>query len=186
MKKKKKRRDFYGFCTYCMNRKRIFHELLEPIDSHFTKMITFYYEASKETFILQNARSWRIFCWITHSYTYTKNKRNYVGFRILIKTALLCQRKDSYTDSVYSKYTFGTILTILQRLNISSFLFTDPIFYRIDSPFWLYKNMWSSACLEARENVLLLILLPVFDTGSFIALLYLPYLLRVGYSSVRV
>ena len=38
-------------------------------------------------------------------------------------------------------------------------------------------NMWSSACLEARENVLLLILLPVFDTGSFIANLYLPYLL---------
>jgi len=38
-------------------------------------------------------------------------------------------------------------------------------------------NMWSSACLEARENVLLLIFLPVFDTGSFIANLYLPYLL---------
>jgi cytochrome b559 alpha subunit len=37
--------------------------------------------------------------------------------------------------------------------------------------------MWSSACLEARENVLLLILLPVFDTGSFIANLYLSYLL---------
>lgn len=51
---------------------------------------------------------------------------------------------------------------------------------------WLYKNMWSSACLEAQENVLLLILLPVFDTGSFIALLYLPYSLRVGYSSARV
>ncbi|KAJ6852060.1 photosystem II protein V [Iris pallida] len=50
----------------------------------------------------------------------------------------------------------------------------------------MYKNLWSSACLEARENVLLLILLPVFDTGSFIALLYLPYSLRVGYSLVRV
>ena len=37
--------------------------------------------------------------------------------------------------------------------------------------------MWSWACLEAQENVLLLILLPVFDTGSFIANLYLPYLL---------
>ncbi|KAK3230494.1 hypothetical protein Dsin_002375 [Dipteronia sinensis] len=37
--------------------------------------------------------------------------------------------------------------------------------------------MWSSACLEAQENVLLLILLPVFDTGSFIANLYLSYLL---------
>ncbi|KAK1259668.1 hypothetical protein QJS04_geneDACA017992 [Acorus gramineus] len=45
--------------------------------------------------------------------------------------------------------------------------------------------MWSSACLEARENALLLILLPVFDTGLFIALLYLPYSLRVGYSSVQ-
>ena len=42
------------------------------------------------------------------------------------------------------------------------------------SPFWLYKNMWSSTCLEAQENVLLLILLPVSDTGLFIALLYLP------------
>jgi len=27
---------------------------------------------------------------------------------------LLCQKKDSYTDSVYSKDTFGTILVILQ------------------------------------------------------------------------
>nr|YP_009521138.1 photosystem II protein V [Gossypium lobatum]AXP84398.1 photosystem II protein V [Gossypium lobatum] len=72
-----------------------------------------------------------------------------------------------------------------------------------------YKNMWSSACLEAQENVLLLILLPVFDTelghsleaqenvlllillpvfdtGSFIVLLYLPYSSRVGYSSAQV
>ncbi|KAF7076653.1 hypothetical protein CFC21_081271, partial [Triticum aestivum] len=40
-------------------------------------------------------------------------------------------------------------------------------------------------CLEARENALLLILLPVFDTWLFIALLYLPYSLRVGYSSAR-
>ena len=47
----------------------------------------------------------------------------------------------------------------------------------------MYKNFGSSACLEARENVLLLILLPVFDTGLFIALLYLPYSLRVGYLS---
>ena len=38
-------------------------------------------------------------------------------------------------------------------------------------------NMWSLACLEAGEPVLLLILLPVFDTGSFITNLYLPYLL---------
>ncbi|KAG5615252.1 hypothetical protein H5410_015076 [Solanum commersonii] len=45
--------------------------------------------------------------------------------------------------------------------------------------------MWSSACLEAHENVRLLKLLPVFDTGSFIALLYLPYSLRVGYLSAQ-
>ncbi|KAK7234255.1 hypothetical protein RIF29_47060 [Crotalaria pallida] len=38
--------------------------------------------------------------------------------------------------------------------------------------------MWSSTCLEAQENVLLLILLPVFDTGLFIALQYPPYSLR--------
>ncbi|KAI5661765.1 hypothetical protein M9H77_21088 [Catharanthus roseus] len=43
--------------------------------------------------------------------------------------------------------------------------------------------MWSSACLEAQKNVLLLILSPVFDTVSFIVLLYLPYSMRVGYSS---
>ncbi|TYG86065.1 hypothetical protein ES288_A13G105600v1 [Gossypium darwinii] len=39
-------------------------------------------------------------------------------------------------------------------------------------------NMWSSACLEARENVLLRIFLPVFETRSFIANLYLSYLLN--------
>lgn len=36
-------------------------------------------------------------------------------FLILIEIALLCQKKDSYTDSVYSKDTLGTLLTILQR-----------------------------------------------------------------------
>ncbi|KAL4303797.1 hypothetical protein GQ457_10G004590 [Hibiscus cannabinus] len=33
---------------------------------------------------------------------------------------------------VYSKNTFGTILTISQRLSFSEFPFTDPIFYGID------------------------------------------------------
>lgn len=68
-----------------------------------------------------------------------KEEKNYVVFRISvpIETALLCQRKDSYTDSVYSKYTFGTKLTISQRWNISSFPFTDPIFHGIDSLFVL-------------------------------------------------
>nr|YP_010884001.1 photosystem II protein V [Helleborus torquatus]WIW41700.1 photosystem II protein V [Helleborus torquatus] len=35
--------------------------------------------------------------------------------------------------------------------------------------------------MEARENVHLLIILPVFDTGSFITFLYIPYSLRVGF-----
>ncbi|RYR49002.1 hypothetical protein Ahy_A07g035267 [Arachis hypogaea] len=34
--------------------------------------------------------------------------------------------------------------------------------------------MWSSTCLEALENVLFLILLPLFDAGLFIALPYPP------------
>ena len=47
---------------------------------------------------------------------------------------MLCQKKDSYTDSVYSKNTLGTILTISQRLKFSEFTFTDLIFYGIDPP----------------------------------------------------
>lgn len=46
---------------------------------------------------------------------------------------MLRQRKDSYTDLVYSKYAFGTRMTISQRCNISSFPFTDAIFQEIDS-----------------------------------------------------
>lgn len=99
-----------------------------------------------------------------------------------MKIALLCQKKDSYTDSVDSKNTLGTLLTISQRCNLSEFEFTDSSFTE-SIP---YENIWSSVCLEAQENVLLLILLPVFDTGSFIALLYLPYSLRAGYSSAPV
>nr|YP_010461426.1 photosystem II cytochrome b559 alpha subunit [Allium xiangchengense]UUF92673.1 photosystem II cytochrome b559 alpha subunit [Allium xiangchengense] len=54
----------------------------------------------------------------------------------MIETALLCQRKDSYTDSVYSKYTFGTKLTISQEKDaVVCFSFTDPIFHGIDSFF---------------------------------------------------
>lgn len=51
-------------------------------------------------------------------------------FPILIESALLCQKKDSYTDSVYSKDALGTILTISQRF-FSEFTFT-AIFYGID------------------------------------------------------
>lgn len=50
----------------------------------------------------------------------------------MIEIALLCQKKNSYTDSVYSKDALGTILTILQRFNFSQFPFTDLIFYGID------------------------------------------------------
>ncbi|MFQ6667154.1 hypothetical protein Gotur_033264 [Gossypium turneri] len=52
---------------------------------------------------------------------------------------LLCQKKDNYTDSVYSKNTFGTILTISQRLSFGEFPFTDPIFYGIDP---LHRKMF--------------------------------------------
>ncbi|KAF4400813.1 hypothetical protein G4B88_004356 [Cannabis sativa] len=47
---------------------------------------------------------------------------------------LLCQMKNSYTDSVYSKETLGTLLTISQRSDFSEFLFTDFIFYGVDPP----------------------------------------------------
>ena len=52
----------------------------------------------------------------------------------MIEIALLCQKKDSYTDSVDSKSTLGTILTISQRFQFSEFPFTDLIFYGIDPP----------------------------------------------------
>lgn len=48
----------------------------------------------------------------------------------MIEISLLCQKKDSYTDWVYSKDTLGTILTILQRFNFSKC--ADLIFYGID------------------------------------------------------
>ncbi|TYH38327.1 hypothetical protein ES332_D12G102800v1 [Gossypium tomentosum] len=44
----------------------------------------------------------------------------------------------------------------------------------------------TSTCLEARENVLLRIFLPVFETGSFIANLYLPYLLNELWGTIEV
>ncbi|KAD6118874.1 hypothetical protein E3N88_10145 [Mikania micrantha] len=56
---------------------------------------------------------------------------------LILFLALLCQKKDSYTDSVYSKDALGTILTISQRF-FSEFTFT-AIFYGIDplNPFFL-------------------------------------------------
>ncbi|MBA0878420.1 hypothetical protein Goshw_025243, partial [Gossypium schwendimanii] len=60
-----------------------------------------------------------------------EEERNYLALHIdiLIEITLLCQKKDSYTNSVYFKNTFGTILTISQRLSFSEFPFTNPIFY---------------------------------------------------------
>lgn len=106
-----------------------------------------------------------------------KKERLYHFFSILIEIALLCQKKDSYTDSVYSKDTLGTTIEDLTKMKSQWISIYWSYLSQNRSPFLLYMNMWSSACLEARENVLLLILLPVFDTGSFIANLYLPYLL---------
>jgi hypothetical protein len=50
----------------------------------------------------------------------------------LIKIALLCQKKDSYTNWVYSKDALGTLLMISQRCLFSKFPFPDLIFYGID------------------------------------------------------
>lgn len=47
---------------------------------------------------------------------------------------MLCQKKDSYTDSVYSKETLGTLLTISQGFDFSKWKFTDFIFYEVDPP----------------------------------------------------
>lgn len=69
---------------------------------------------------------------------------------ILFKIALLCQKKGSYTDSVYSKNTFGTILTISQRLSFSKFPFTDPIFYGID-PLQEYVELSMSGSTGERS-----------------------------------
>ena len=63
---------------------------------------------------------------------------------------MLCQKKHSYTDSVYSKNTFGTILTISQRLNFSEFQFTDLIFYRI-APLQEYAEFSMSGSTGERS-----------------------------------
>ena len=52
----------------------------------------------------------------------------------MIESALLCQKKDSYTYSVYSKDALGTILTISQRFSFSKLKLTYLIFYGIDPP----------------------------------------------------
>lgn len=81
-----------------------------------------------------------------------EDERNYLALHvdILFEIALLCQKKDSYTDSVYSKNTFGTILTISQRLSFSKFLFTDPIFYGID-PLQEYVELGMSGSTGERS-----------------------------------
>ncbi|TYG57017.1 hypothetical protein ES288_D08G109900v1 [Gossypium darwinii] len=65
---------------------------------------------------------------------FSEEERNYLALHvdILFEIALLCQMKDSYTDLIYSKNTFGRILMISQRLSFGEFLFTDPIFFEIN------------------------------------------------------
>ena len=112
---------------------------------------------------------------VLHWQATRKEERKSHLFSILIEIALLCQKKVRYTDSVYSKDTLGTLLKISMKSQLIS-IYWSHLSQNL-SPLLLYMNMWSSACLEAGENVLLLILLPVFDTGSFITNLYLPHLL---------
>ena len=58
---------------------------------------------------------------ILHRQAPRKEETNYLvlHFDTYCENALLRQKKDSYTDSVYSKDALGTILTISQRLNFS-------------------------------------------------------------------
>ncbi|CAN6482995.1 unnamed protein product [Victoria cruziana] len=75
---------------------------------------------------------------------------------MLIEITLLCQRKDSYTDSVYSKYTLGTILTISQRFDISISPFTDLYLSRNRSPFdcILELSMFGSGGERTFANII--------------------------------
>ena len=90
----------------------------------------------KKTLILQEFEEFSIKWYkILHRQATRKEERNYLTlhFDTYCEIALLCQKKDSYTDSVYSKDTLGTILTISQRffsvnfhLLISSFTESTP------------------------------------------------------------
>ena len=73
---------------------------------------------------------------ILHRQATRKEETNYLTlhFDIDCEIALLCQKKDSYTDSVYSKDALGTILTISQRFSFSKLKLTYLIFYGIDPP----------------------------------------------------
>ena len=147
----------------------LFHELLEPnrSDSHFTGSSIY---------------KRGIFYWMAHGFALTSNKKGrkkyYItSFLYWLKLRCCVKRR----IAIRIRYTIKTpsvpLLKISQRWNLSEFPFTDPIFHRINPPLLLYMNMWSLTCLEAWDNVLLLILLPIFDIGSFIVNLYLPYLL---------
>lgn len=90
-----------------------------PSDSHFT-LSSVYSPKSiiKKTLILQEFEEFSIKWYkILHRQATRKEERNYLTlhFDTDCEIALLCQKKDSYTDSVYSKDTLGTILTISQR-----------------------------------------------------------------------
>lgn len=129
------------------------------------------------------------FTWfMVHGFTATRKKkieRNFLGLHYWLKLRCCVRRR----IAILIRYTLNKPLVQYWRSHkdwISVNFHLLILSFTKSIPFWLYKNMWSSACLEAQENVLLLILLPVFDIGSFIALLYLPYSLQVGYLSARV
>ena len=71
---------------------------------------------------------------ILHVQATRKEKRNSLTFHFDTdyEISLLCQKKDSYTDSVYSKETLGTLLTISQRLEFIKWKFNDFIFFGVD------------------------------------------------------
>ena len=64
---------------------------------------------------------------ILHQQATIKEKRKSLALNLdtNCEIVLLCQKNDSYTNLVYSKDTFGTLLTISQRFNFSEFPFTD-------------------------------------------------------------
>ena len=64
-------------------------------------------------------------------YVNTDFEMSYI-FQDNFEISLLCQKKDSYTDSVYSKETFGTLLMISQRFDFIKWKFNDFIFFGVD------------------------------------------------------
>ena len=110
-------------------------------------------------------------------------------FSILIEIALLCHKKDSYTDSIYSKDTLGTLLKISQRWNLSEFPFTDPIFHRIDPPFTVHEYVELSMSGSTGKRSFADIITCIRDWlihNKPIPYLFTRRIQGVGYSSARV